>query len=470
MKYFKKSLSLLLVILTVVTCFVGCNVPKTQNTTSTTQEQTTTKNTDITISDEVEEIVEEVKEQVNNGEVIDTEEIQNSTPKEEATIEEDSLEPDAKVAQENISYDGTITGKGTSLLGKYQGLTYYSQMDNRWGSLPYTIKNDKSQTIKSSGCGPTSAAMIISSSKGAITPPTTVELAIKYGYRTRDNGTAWSYWSFIADFFDFNYYAQTYNYNTMIAKLKTDKNKDGISDYFVVVSCGYGLFTTGGHYIVLMGFNGKIIVYDPYYYPGKFNTPSRSAAGVVVKGNIAYVTESAFKKYGNPQSYWIYSNDSATAKKAPATKTTTVTNNTKVTYKTTVGKIYKLTKLTNLYSKSNLTGTEYTYIKGAEFKVLKHINTKIDYVQSIKTGRKAYINVAYLTTVTAKVNYKTNINQLYRLKSSTNLYSNSNLTGTIYTYKAQTQLKVLKHINVTVDYIYVVKTGRYAYCRVSAFV
>ena len=55
--------------------------------------------------------------------------------------------------------------------------------------------------------------------------------------------------------------------------------------------------------------SGTITVYDPYLYSGKFDTASRRAAGVVVSGNSAYVTETAFKQYANYRNFWIFSND-----------------------------------------------------------------------------------------------------------------------------------------------------------------
>lgn len=69
-------------------------------------------------------------------------------------------------------------------------------------------------------------------------------LAVDNGYRTANNGTAWSYFSFVADFFDFDEYYTTSNFDTAMDYLKTDNDKDGNSDYYIVVSCGSGLFTT----------------------------------------------------------------------------------------------------------------------------------------------------------------------------------------------------------------------------------
>lgn len=48
-----------------------------------------------------------------------------------------------------------------------------------------------------------------------------------------------------------------------------------------------------------------------------------------------------------------------------------------------------------LYSNKDLTGTKYTYKKNTTVKILKNISNKVDYVQVIATGRKAYINVKY---------------------------------------------------------------------------
>lgn len=48
-----------------------------------------------------------------------------------------------------------------------------------------------------------------------------------------------------------------------------------------------------------------------------------------------------------------------------------------------------------LYSNKDLTGTKYTYKKNTTVKILKNISNKVDYVQVIATGRKAYINTKY---------------------------------------------------------------------------
>ena len=94
-------------------------------------------------------------------------------------VQESDLENDAFEQKSDIAYNGSDKTPSVEL-GKYQGLTYYSQADSRWSNHQYSSIGDKSQTIESSGCGPTAAAMVVSSIKGAITPPEMGDLYVKY--------------------------------------------------------------------------------------------------------------------------------------------------------------------------------------------------------------------------------------------------------------------------------------------------
>ena len=73
------------------------------------------------------------------------------------------------------------------------------------------------------------------------------------------------------------------------------------------------------------------------------------------------------------------------------------------------------------------------------------------------TGRTAYINTSNYITSTNSTATST-VGQYKRLATTTYLYSNSNLTGTKYTYLALTQVKIIKNISSSIDYVYVVKT------------
>lgn len=69
---------------------------------------------------------------------------------------------------------------------------------------------------------------------------------------------------------------------------------------------------------------------------------------------------------------------------------------TKTSYKTEIGKNYKLKKFTALNSKSNFTGKSYGYLKNTTVTILSHYNEKVDKVRVIKTGRIAYIQIENL--------------------------------------------------------------------------
>lgn len=455
MKRNKSIMSVIMSLLLITSIFCGCNnsnIESTTKPTETTTEQTTEP--EVTISADVKSEAEKTKDEVENGKDIGTDEPIIAKPKDESTVVDESLiEQDAVIEQENISYDGTNTGKGKALLGACTGLTYYNQADSRWAKKTYTSSNNKTQTIKSSGCGPTSAAMVVSSSKGAILPATMAKLFVDNGYRTKSNGTAWSCWSFVADYFNFKEFSTTSNINKALDYLKTDKNKDGVSDYFIVASCNYGLFTTSGHYIVLVGYNsGTISVYDPYSYVGKFDTPSRKVAGAKLSGNTVFVSKKNFKKYGNTVNYWIFSNDYV---KKTSTKKKNVTK-------------YVATKSQslNVRVKADKSSKVLTQLKKGTKVTVTKVSGSWSYISS---PAKGWVSTTYLssTKVVAdkpkKVTYKTTVGKRYRLKGKTYLYKNQNLKGIKYEYLPKTEIIVQKHIGASIDKVKVIKTGRVAY-------
>lgn len=190
-----------------------------------------------------------------------TTEIVEQTENDEVNIEEQEVEDEAFELQGEIAYEGDKARNWDIELGDYKGLTYYSQIDSRWKNNMYSSINNSSQTIGTSGCGPTSAAMIVTACKGAITPDTMSNLFAQYGYRSANNGTYWSAFRAVADEFDIGY-EETSSLNYAIDLLR--------DNHYVVVSCGNGLFTTNGHFIVIVGIDGDTLkIYDPYLYSRK---------------------------------------------------------------------------------------------------------------------------------------------------------------------------------------------------------
>ena len=252
-----------------------------------------------------------------------TTEIPKLTEEDEQTLEvqEADLEAEGFIRQGEVAYNGSSKTPNIKL-GKYQGLTYYSQVDSRWVNHMYSAIDDKAQTIGTSGCGPTAAAMVVSSIKGAITPPEMGDLFVEYGYRSRNNGTYFSAMKWVADVFDIPY-QETYSLNTAVDLVK--------NNYYVIVSCNEGLFTYGGHFVVIVGIDGNTLkIYDPYLYSGKFNVSSRRGKATV-KGNTVYVTIDNFKNYANATGYYCYKNDRTDIKEedTDVTITDNVTSNVK---------------------------------------------------------------------------------------------------------------------------------------------
>lgn len=114
---------------------------------------------------------EEIKELPSTEIIKQTEEQENA--------QEQEVEGEDFKLQGEVAYNGTTEYPNISL-GNYSGLTYYSQIDSRWSSKMYSSTKNPSQTIGTSGCGPTSAAMIVTAIKGSITPPEMADLFVKY--------------------------------------------------------------------------------------------------------------------------------------------------------------------------------------------------------------------------------------------------------------------------------------------------
>lgn len=442
-----------------------------------------------------------------------TTEIVEQTAQQE-NAQEQEVEDEGFELQGEIAYEGDRANTWNVELGDYIGLTYYNQTDSRWRNHMYSSVGDSSQTIGTSGCGPTSAAMIVTATRGAITPDEMGDLFVQYGYRSANNGTYWSAFRAVADEFNIGY-TETSDIQRALQLLQ--------SNNYVVVSVGNGLFTTGGHFIVLTELNGDTItVYDPYLYSGKFDTSTRRGK-VTVSGNTVYCSIDNFRNYANYKGFFAYKHDGNTQENTGDVITSTYTRyvstnrlnlnvrnspngsvigslkkGTQVTVAETNGSWSRITSPVNgwvsssylssnyvssdntvgqtrktkacyLYSNSNLTGTRYTYKANTTVTILSNVSSTVDRVRVNVTGRTAYISTSNYTTSTSSNYLNGTVGQYKRLSNRTYLYSNSNLTGTRYTYLPLTQVKIIRNVSSTVDYVYVVKTGRYAYVNTNAY-
>lgn len=247
--------------------------------------------------------IEDITENAESSFIKKIEDCKKATVKNEVELEKEPYDKEIEKFElqdeNNISYDGDNSIGWNLQLGDYRGLTYYSQLDSRWKNNLYTVIGDNTQTIGRSGCGPTCAAMIVSSIKGSIKPDKMADLFIKSGFRSPNNGTYWSAYRKIADEFDIGY-EETSSLSKALELLKNNN--------YIIASCGNGLFTTGGHYIVIVGIDDNVLkIYDPYLYNGKFNTSTRRGK-VVVEGNTIYCSVENFKKYSSYKNFFCYQN------------------------------------------------------------------------------------------------------------------------------------------------------------------
>ena len=235
----------------------------------------------------------EVTDKNNITEDISTNEVFSASDVDEDALEKEGFEEGPGFISSSIQDEEKFV-----VGAKQSQPVYYSQIDSRWKNHMYSVIGDKSQTIGVSGCGPTSAAMIVSTIKGTITPPDMGDLFVKYGFRTTNNGTYWSAFPWVARYFGLE----------MVEVNSTKEMANKVANgYLAVVICGKGLWTSGGHFITVMGNNnGTLKVFDPYLYSGKFNTASRKGAGVRVEGKAAYVTVDKFREYSNAKGFWCY--------------------------------------------------------------------------------------------------------------------------------------------------------------------
>ncbi len=401
------------------------------------------------INDKLDDIQDVIIDEIKELENASTIEIEELSIEEEIELEEQDVESESFELQGEIAYEGDRAKNWNVELGNYAGLTYYSQVDSRWKNHTYTSINDKSQTIGTSGCGPTSASMIVSSIKGTITPDKMGDLFVKYGYRSKNSGTYWSAFRAVADEFDIGY-TETNSLDKAVELLRNNN--------YLICSVGNGLFTYGGHFIVLVSVdNNTIKIYDPYLYNGKFDTSTRRNK-VTVSGNTVYCSIDNFRKYANFKGFFAYKydvNSTITENKTDSQ----VTTNTNI--KNTIGTTYTLSVNTKLYTSSSMS-SGYNYLKGTKVQVLENITSKIDKVLIVKTGL-----IRYMYNSDTNTNIPTNVetiesnvvlNKVYSLKSNTKLYTSSSM-NIGYNYVKGTKVQVLQNISSSISKVKVVKTG-----------
>ena len=143
-----------------------------------------------------------------------------------------------------------ITNNGGSYPANGMQIPHYLQTD--YGNIPYG-----GGSIASSGCGPTSFAMIASYLTDTTITPADAVAWCGNSYYMPGVGTYWSYFQAAANHFGCGSVTQTSDANQVLQALS--------EGHPVISSQRAGLFTSGGHFIVLRGVtaDSKVLVNDP---------------------------------------------------------------------------------------------------------------------------------------------------------------------------------------------------------------
>lgn len=141
-----------------------------------------------------------------------------------------------------------------------QPVLYY-QTDRRWADVDYSAKGE-STTIGRSGCGPTCMAMVIATWVDKnVTPVEACAWALSHGYKAVNQGTYYSYFKSHGAVYGIRAEqlngSNLRNLSAKAAAPYHEKAARAIRNGDLVICCmGPGLWTSGGHFILLWDIEG----------------------------------------------------------------------------------------------------------------------------------------------------------------------------------------------------------------------
>lgn len=141
----------------------------------------------------------------------------------------------------------------------------YTQTDPRWAGLSYSVQGENS-TIGDSGCGPTCAAMLLTSLMGQeITPVAMCKWSVAHGYKVAHRGTDHGY--FVRQFKAYGVECRQLTAGAVYGQPDAPVHREALAllneGWYLIALMGPGLWTHGGHYVVLWWADNKIRINDP---------------------------------------------------------------------------------------------------------------------------------------------------------------------------------------------------------------
>ena len=162
----------------------------------------------------------------------------------------------SRCLQELIISTGQQYGPNTSVIRKsgvtYNGTDVPLYLQGSYGNYSYGTG-----TIATSGCGPTSMAMVATLlTKTVVSPVDTAKWSEQHGYKVSE-GTAWAFFPSYSSAIGISCDVVSNTSSNIVNCLKAGK--------IMILSMNPGHFTKSGHFIVLRGItsDGKILVNDP---------------------------------------------------------------------------------------------------------------------------------------------------------------------------------------------------------------
>ena len=142
----------------------------------------------------------------------------------------------------------------------------YLQTDPRWKNKDYSARGEHT-TIGASGCGPTSAAMIIETLTGkTYTPEDACKWSLEHGYKAVKHGTYYAY--FVPQFAAMGISCHQLNWNSVYHKPTANVHDTAFDllkqGYYLIALMKAGNWTKGGHFVVVWEKDNKVHINDPY--------------------------------------------------------------------------------------------------------------------------------------------------------------------------------------------------------------
>lgn len=215
----------------------------------------------------------------------------------------------------------------------------------------------------------------------------------------------------------------------------------------------------------MCGIEGNTLkIYDPYLYNGKFETSTRRGK-VVVEGNTIYCSIENFKRYANYKSFFCYQDIEHNQSKY---------KNGRVLVDIPIGVAVN-------HSEKWLVDDSKS-----QFWIHKSVINKDNHIYGLADiaydgGTRDLIqifdsqfwcdekNMYDIPTQNEQPQISNTVGQNRKIRQASIIYSNSNLTGSKFNYKANTSIVILENVNNNVDRIKVLQTGRSGYIRNNCY-